>query len=418
MKLTAPTVEKLKPTDKRQEISDTLCVGLYLVVQTTGSKGWQVRYRTAGVHRRMTLGPYPLVSLAEARDRARAALLAATSGLDPAATAKAAKATPVEIDGRNLVKNVIAEFLKRHAIHNRRADDVAAMFRREIIPMWGDKDIHEIGKRDLIEVLDAIVDRGSPITANRLLAHIRTVWTWAVGRGIIAASPFAGIKPPSKEKSRDRVLTDEEIVWLWQACERMGQPFGALYRFLLLTGQRLREGAEMTEGEMRGSLWTIPAARVKNEDEHTLPISEAAAAVLSSVDRIKGKAGYIFTTTGLSPVSGFTRAKGRLDSLMQEIANAGRVEGAEPIAIPPFTIHDLRRTCASGMAGLRFPPHVVEAVLNHRSGTRRGVAGVYNRYDMADEKQQALEAWGRYVIGLVEGEANNVVKIRAATSLQ
>ncbi|MDO8327187.1 MAG: integrase arm-type DNA-binding domain-containing protein [Cypionkella sp.] len=423
--LTAPTVEKMKADpDKRLEIPDGGLQGLYLVVQPTGGKTWAVRYRFAGKPAKLTLGRWPMMGVADARAAAAAAIDAVARGTDPAAQRKAEQAEAIEAArvatdptyaDRDKVKTVIAEFMKRHALHNRRASDVAAMFRREIIPTWGERDIHEIGKRDLIEVLDAIVDRGSPITANRLLAHVRTVWTWAVGRGIIAASPFAGIKPPSKEKSRDRVLTDEEIVWLWQACERLGQPFGALYRFLLLTGQRLREGAEMTEGEMIGNLWTIPAARVKNEDEHTLPISEAAAAVLSGVERIKGKAGYIFTTTGLSPVSGFTRAKGRLDNLMREIANNGRVEGAEPVTIPPFTIHDLRRTCASGMAGLRFPPHVVEAVLNHRSGTRRGVAGVYNRFDYADEKRQALEAWGRYVIGLVEGEANNVVKIRSAT---
>lgn len=423
--LTTPAVEKIKADpDKRLEIPDGGLQGLYLVVQPSGAKAWAVRYRFAGKPAKLTLGRWPMMGVADARAAAAAAIDAVSRGTDPAAQRKAEEAEAIEAAriatdptyaDRDKVKTVIADFMKRHAVHNRRASDVAAMFRREIIPAWGERDIHEIGKRDLIEVLDAIVDRGSPITANRLLAHVRTVWTWAVGRGIIAASPFAGIKPPSKEKSRDRVLTDEEIVWFWQVCERLGQPFGALYRFLLLTGQRLREGAEMTESEMKGNLWTIPAARVKNEDEHTLPISEAAAAVLSGVERIKGKAGYVFTTTGISPVSGFTRAKGRLDNLMHEIANAGRVQGAEPIAIPPFTILDLRRTCASGMAGLRFPPHVVEAVLNHRSGTRRGVAGVYNRFDYADEKRQALEAWGRYVIGLVEGEANNVVKIRAAT---
>ncbi|MDP2700429.1 site-specific integrase, partial [Thalassospira sp.] len=259
--------------------------------------------------------------------------------------------------------------------------------------------------------LDGIVDRGSPITANRLLAHLRTVWTWAKGRDIITTSPFDGIKPPSPEKSRDRVLTDQEIVWFWRACEKLGQPFGRLYQFLLLTGQRLREGAEMTDGEMRGDLWIIPAARVKNADEHSVPLSKAASAVLGGVQRISGKAGYVFATTGLSPVSGFTRAKVRLDKLMVEVANEGRADSLDRIEIPPFTIHDLRRTAATGMAGLRFPPHVVEAVLNHRSGTRRGVAGVYNRFDHADEKRAALEAWGNYVTRLAEGRAGNVVRL-------
>jgi len=110
-------------------------------------------------------------------------------------------------------------------------------------------------------------------------------------------------------------------------------------------------------------------------------------------------------------VSGFTRAKERLDKLMGDLVNDDHVNGFDRKAIPPFTVHDLRRTCASGMAGLRVPPHVVEMVLNHRSGTRRGVAGVYNRFDYADEKRQALEAWGRNVLSLVEGKPGNVVRI-------
>ena len=413
MKLTAATVDKMQPTDRRQEIPDSLCTGLYLTVQPTGKKGWQVRYRHGGVHRRMTLGGYPVLSLADARQRARDTMAAATEGRDPAGEVKAAKAPKPE-DSRDKLAAVIGLFMKRHAAHNRRAADVAAMFKREIMAKWGERAIHEITKRDAIDLLDAIVDRGSPITANRLLAHLRTVWTWAKGRDIITTSPFDGIKPPSPEKSRDRVLTDQEIIWFWRACEKLGQPFGPLYRLLLLTGQRLREVAEMTEGEMRGNLWIIPAARVKNGDEHSVPLSEAVSAVLGAVQRISGKAGYVFTTTGQSPVSGFTRAKGRLDRLMADIANEGRAEGIDRIEIPPFTIHDLRRTAASGMAGLRFPPHVVEAVLNHRSGTRRGVAGVYNRFDYADEKRAALEAWGNYVTRLAEGGADNVVQSAGA----
>jgi integrase len=420
---TPKAVEALQPDpEKRLEIPDAGLSGLYLVVQPSGAKAWALRYRHAGKPAKLTLGKWPVMGVAAARLAAADAIQQVEHGNDPAEQKKAAKAEAIEaarlaadptLADRDKVKTVINLFMKRHAAHNRRADDVAAMFRREVLPKWGDRDIHDITKRDVIDLLDAVVDRGSPITANRLLAHLRTLWTWAKGRDIITASPFDGIKPPSPEKPRDRVLTDQEIVWFWRACEKLGQPFGPLYRFLLLTGQRLREGAEMTEGEMRGNLWIIPAARVKNEDEHSVPLSEAASAVLGGVQRISGKAGYVFTTTGLSPVSGFTRAKDRLDRLMCEIANEGRGPKSDLIEIPPFTIHDLRRTAASGMAGLRFPPHVVEAVLNHRSGTRRGVAGVYNRHDYADEKRAALEAWGRFVLGLVAGKADNVVKLEA-----
>lgn len=400
MKLTAATVDKMQPTDKRQEIPDALCTGLYFVVQPTGKKGWQVRYRHGGTHRRMTLGAYPVLSLSEARQRARDALAAASEGRDPAGEAKEAKAAKKPDTDRDKLSNVIDLFMKRHASHNRRGDDVMAMFRREIMDSWGDRDIRSIAKRDVIEVLDGIVDRGSPVTANRLRAHLNTLFNWAKGRDIIEANPLDGIKPPAPEKPRNRVLTDDEIRLFWNACDGLGYPFGPIYRLLLLTGQRLREVAEMTWHEIDGDLWTLPGARSKNADEHAVPLSVEAQAVLDGLPRIGGR--YVFTTTGNSPVSGFTRAKERVDKLMAE---------ASDHPIPAFTIHDLRRTAATGMAGLRFPPHVVEAVLNHRSGTRRGVAGVYNRFDYADEKLAALDAWARFVMQLVEGGADNVVRI-------
>lgn len=392
MKLTAATVDKMQPTDKRQEIPDALCTGLYFVVQPTGKKSWQVRYRHGGTHRRMTLGAYPVLSLSEARQRARDALAAASEGRDPAGEVKEAKSAKKPDTDRDKLSNVIDLFMKRHASRNRRGDDVLAMFRREIMDKWGDRDIHSITKRDVIEVLDGIVDRGSPVTANRLRAHLNTLFNWAKGRDIIKANPLDGIKPPAPEKPRNRVLTDDEIKLFWNACEGLGYPFGPIYRLLLLTGQRLREVAEMSWREIDGDIWTLPDARSKNADEHAVPLSTEARAVLDSLPRIGGR--YVFTTTGNSPVSGFTRAKERVDKLMAE---------ASDDQIPAFTIHDLRRTAATGMAALRFPPHVVEAVLNHRSGTRRGVAGVYNRFDYADEKRAALEAWARYVTQLVEG---------------
>jgi len=413
MKLTAATVDKMQPTDRRQEIPDSLCTGLYLTVQPTGKKGWQVRYRHGGVHRRMTLGGYPVLSLADARQRSRDVLAAATEGRDPAGEVKEAKApkTPKPDDDRDQFQNVVDLFLKRHASHNRRGADVAAMFKREVLAAWGARDIHTITKRDAIAVLDAIVDRGSPITANRLRAHLNTLFSWAKGRDILQVNPLDGIKPPAPEKPRDRVLNDDEIKLFWQACDRMGQPFGPLFKLMLLTGQRRGEVGGLTEREIRGEEWVLPAARSKNGDEHTVPLTEAARALLGGMLRISSRAGYLFTTTGESPVSGFTRAKDRLDRLMVEIASEGQ---PQPVELAAFTLHDLRRTCATGVAGLAFPPHVVEAVLNHRSGTRRGVAGVYNRFDYASEKRAALDAWARRVAVLVEGTQDNVVRIGRA----
>ncbi|MCV2871592.1 integrase arm-type DNA-binding domain-containing protein [Defluviimonas sp. WL0050] len=406
-------IEAIKPDpEKRQEIPDAGLSGLYLVVQPSGVKSWALRYRFGGKPSKLTLGRWPLMGVADARAAAADALEKIERGDDPATEKMATKAARKEaqLDERDKFANVVALFLKRHASRNRRADDVAAMFRREVIPQWGERKIGEITKRDVIDVLDGVVDRGSPVSANRLRAHLNTLFNWAKGRDIVQANPLDGIKPPSPEKARTRVLGDDEIRLFWKACDKLGQPFGPLFKLLLLTGQRRGEVGEMTEREISGEEWVIPAERAKNDDEHRVPLSQAVRDVLAGVERISGKAGLIFTTTGARPVSGFTRAKGRLDRLMVEIASEGQ---PEEIELPPFTLHDLRRTAATGMAGLGFPPHVVEAVLNHRSGTRRGVAGVYNRFDYADEKRRALEAWARFVVSLVEGSGDNVVRMEA-----
>jgi integrase len=406
--LTTKAVENLKPDPgKRIEVPDPALAGLYLIVQPSAAKSWALRYRFEGKPAKLTLGRWPSMGVAEARAAATASLEILDHGRNPAGEKKA-KAAAFDQSDRDKLAAVIELFLKRHASHNRRGNDVAAMFRREIMAKWGSRDIQSISKRDVIEVLDAIVDRGSPVTANRLRAHLNTLFNWAKGRDIIQANPLDGIKPPAPEKARDRVLTPYEIRLFWQATAGMEYPFRPLYRVLVLTGQRLREVAEMTWQEVDGDTWTLPGSRSKNGDEHVVPLSPEVVAILEALPRI-GR--FIFTTTGKSPVSGFTRAKERVDRLMIETANRTLTASADPVAIPPFTIHDLRRTAATGMAGLRFPPHVVEAVLNHRSGTRRGVAGVYNRFNYAEEKRAAIEAWAMFVVETVQVDTSDMLQL-------
>lgn len=217
------------------------------------------------------------------------------------------------------------------------------------------------------------------------------------------------MKPVAKEKSRDRVLNDDEIRWFWKACERAEYPWRQAGQTLLLTGQRLNEVLGMTDDELHGDAWHLSAERTKNGREHIVPLSQAARDVLSSVERIEGPSRLLFTTTGRTPVSGHFKARNRLSRLMAEIAEA---ETGEAIEIPHWTFHDLRRTAATGMARLGIPVRVTEAVLNHVSGTGGGIVAVYQRHDFADEKRQALEAWARFVQALVEGGADNVVQIR------
>lgn len=407
MKLTAPTVEKMGGADRRMEIPDDLCTGLYLVVQTTGRKGWQVRYRHGGVHRRMTLGAFPTLSLAAARARAREVMAAASEGRDPAEEVKAAKA-PKVADDRDLVRSLIKDFHKRHLSTLKTGDAVKRELDRHVVAAWGDRDVASITRRDVIELLDGIADSGRVVSANRVRAYLGKFFAWCIQRDILPLSPVAGVKPVAREASRDRVLSDAEVRWLWQACEAEGFPWGPMGQILLLTGQRLSEVARMTDSEIEGSLWRLPAARTKNGRAHSVPLSDAALAVLEAVPRIKSAAGYVFTTSGETPVSGFHKAREHLARRMAEIAAAER---GQPVPIDHWTFHDLRRTAATGMARIGIPVRVTEAVLNHVSGTGGGIVAVYQRHDFADEKQAALGAWSRLVLQLIEGKPDNVVQL-------
>lgn len=410
--LTAKSVEAAKPGSTRKELPDAAMPGFYLVVQPSGAKSFAYRYRAGKKSRKLTLGKYPAFGLADAREEARKAARAVELGTDPAASKAEAKAAAREAQetDRDKIKTLVEMYDRRHLAGLKSGVAARAFLDRSAVAAWSNRDVHTIAKRDVIELLDGIVDRGAPIAANRTLAHLRAFFSWLRARDVIAVSPAEGVRRPVAERSRDRVLTDEELRMFWRATAEMGQPFGYLYRFLLLTGARLREAAEMKDAEIDGGIWTIPGDRAKNGEPHAVPLSEPALALLAGVRRIKG-AGYIFTTNGASPVSGFAKAKARLDKAM-----LAELRKADPEAhLSAFVVHDLRRTAASGMARLGIAPHVVEAVLNHQTGVVSGVAKVYNRFSYETEKRAALEAWGRYLLELVgERKVENVVRMETA----
>jgi len=217
-----------------------------------------------------------------------------------------------------------------------------------------------------------------------------------------------GMKPPTKERARDRALTDDELRWFWRACETIDWPFGPLAKLLLLTAQRRDEvgGMESSELYFAQKTWTLPRNKVKNNRAHEVHLSDAALQILRSVPRVGN--GPVFSTNG-RPVSGFSQGKKRLDAAMFKAKRDELGDKAAPI--PHWILHDLRRTAATGMARLNIPPHVVDKVLNHVSGTIRGVAAVYNRFEYLEERRAALEAWGRYVCNLVSPADAKVIQI-------
>jgi integrase len=237
--------------------------------------------------------------------------------------------------------------------------------------------------------------------ANRTLAVLRRMCAWAVARGSIAVSPCGGIPAPSAEKPRDRVLSDDELRAVWLGADSLGQPYTAFVKVLALTGQRRGEVAGMTwrEIDLDNCLWTIPKERVKNGSEHVVPLAPQAIAILRLVPE-RANSGLVFTLTGRHAIAS-TSVRPRLDRLM-------------PDGGAPWVLHDLRRTFASGCARLGVAIHVVERLLNHRSGTFGGIVSVYQKHDFANEQRAAVEVWARHVEALVRGgEAGNVVELKA-----
>lgn len=404
--LTAQSVEKLPPQASRQEIPDGLLPGLYLVIQPTGKKSWAVRYRTGGKPAKYTIGKYPATDLGKAREAAREALRLVASGGDPAVEKRgAAQAGRANAER---MSEVVDLFIQRHVKKNNRArsgEETERLLRKRVVPRWGERRVQDIGRRDIIALLDEIVDEGYPIAANRTLAAVRKLFNWALDRSIIDASPCVRIQAPSEEHSRDRVLSDRELSLVWRAADRQGWPFGRFIQFLLLTAQRRDEVARATRPEFSTDqrLWSLPGARTKNKLAHDVPLARAAMSIVEAAPRL-ARSSLIFTTNGDTPISGYSKAKTRLDKLMLEIAREDATSaGADPAeaAIEPWRLHDLRRTAASVMARLGHPVHVVEGVLNHQAGVLSGVTRTYNRYQYLEEKRRALEDWAKHVLASV-----------------
>jgi integrase len=442
-RLTDRTIVQLKAAESRREIPDGQCAGLYLTVHPTGAKAWALRFRSpierdaAGQRKakKLTLGPLanepnddepqigrPL-SLSQARVLATGALEQVRRGIDPTherRSEKAANRDEAISRSANTVDAAIIEFLtrykgpKKRGLRDSTRNLTAYYFGLKpdaekpgewvktgagVLKCWSGRPLASIAKHNVQTLVDAIAD-GAPVSANRTLAALKTLFKFYVKRQSLLTSPAALVDAPAAEESRDRTLSDAEVKAVWKAADAAAYPFGRLVQLLLLTGARrdeLRE-APWAEFDLDGGMWTLPGDRVKNGNEHSVPLSSWAKQILRSMPRIKGR-GLLFTTTGETPYSGLSKAKRALDT-------ASGVAG--------WTLHDLRRTAATGMAErCGVQPHIVEAALNHVSGeSRRGVAGVYNRSRYTDDIRKALQAWADYVDGLVNGNAANVVRIR------
>jgi len=383
------------------------------------SRTWAALYRIKGSNklRRATIGDYPTYPLAEAREEAAHYVQSARKGIDLAQERQAAARAQAAKD-RDTVAAVVEAFLddwqkrpKRRG--GMRADSYVETLRQHfdnrVLPRWRGRHIGDITRSDVNELVTEVA-KEAPVLANRVLAAIKAMFGWALRQDppLVTANPAALVERPGVETARDRVLSAEELRFIWPAFGGLGYPFGPCLKLTLLTAQRRDEIAGMCWSEINeeAATWTIPAHRNKARRVHVVPLSKEALEVIKELKALKRKdVDFIFSTTGKTAISGFSRAKRLLDAA---ITKARKEKDLGPLA--RWTIHDLRRSAATEMSRLKVSRFVVGRVLNHKDS---GITGIYDRNEFLAEKQAALAQWSSYLLSIVTPNSNKVASIAA-----
>ena len=384
MRLTKSAVAKLDVPPGRAEVTyyDDDLRGFGVRARRGGKRSWVAVYRIGNKVRRVTIGDATVVGPEEARAKARKVLASADLGEDVQAKRKEEKAKAATTFGI-----VVDQYIK-HYVERRQRPKTQHETKRYLRTNWkglDDLPLHQIARRDVAAILADIVADNGAISANRARIALHGFFVWAMQQGIAEANPVAGTAAPAAERKRDRTLSNGEIRVIWTATETPGH-FNAIVRLLLLTGQRREEvgGMRWSELDLEKTLWSLPADRTKNSQMHDVPLSNAVLQILSRhphrVDRdlVFGK--------GKGSFAGWSKAKARLD---------------DDTGVTDWRLHDLRRTAVTGMAEIGIQPHVIEAIVNHSSGHKAGVAGIYNRATYAQEKRSGLERWAEYIRSIV-----------------
>ncbi|WP_235091263.1 tyrosine-type recombinase/integrase [Sphingomonas lutea] len=424
VKISKTEVDAAKPGLADAFLWDTELKGFGLKITPAGSKVYIYQYRVAEpkkaartAAKRYTIGKHgdPFTP-AMAREKAKELAGKVAAGVDPREEEiekAAAKRKAIELaeEKARLEDELTFEKLTALWLHEyehekeRRPSSVRLarlVVQNHLRPFLRGKPFPHIDRSDLQRVLDAIpVERRG--IRRAVFTYASVLFGWATKRGDIPDNPLSQMAKPTAPRARDRVLDDRELALIWQASTTLGRPFGPFFRLLILTAQRRSEVAEMRWQELDRSAatLTIPAERVKNRKAHIVPLSPLAIAELDAVAGVEGAeeprwptVGVVLTTTGTTGISGFTKAKRALDAVVADCS--------EGKALPDWRVHDIRRTVATGFQRLGVRFEVTEAVLNHISGSKAGVAGIYQRHDWALEKRDALNAWARHIEELLE----------------
>lgn len=393
--ITIRTIEASKPCLGRDVYTwDSGLRGFGFRVTPKGVKSYVLQFRVnGGPARRKTIGIHGSPWTPQtARKEAERLLTLVRQGVDPVEEQREAKRKEKALNFSAYCDLFVDLYLQPNWPDT--WPEAMRTLENVVKPRWGKRSLMSLKRADMVKLMDDYSDR--PGRKKYVHSLLRKLFNWAVDREDIEISPLAGMKAPKPAASRRRVLGQEELICLWKACERIGWPWGPYVRLLVLTMQRRQEVAEMdwSEIDLEAKIWTLPAERAKNDEAHIVPLTELA------IDQLKAlgpkERGLIFTTTGKTAISGFSKAKSTLDDEMIDIMRERKEqrEGeASPASIPQWRLHDIRRTGATNLQALGIPIEVTEAVLNHISGTRAGVAGIYNRYKYGPEKKAALDAW-------------------------
>jgi len=424
MKVTTFTdkfIKNLKPDVK--EIRKSEGNGFTIRVMPSGVKTWLYLFTIDDKRRCLNLGQYPDVSLDKARDKFDAAKKQVKNGIDPMAVEEQAQQ-----DRRDAltVAKLITEYIEKHAKPTKRSwYEDERILNKDALAVWGKRKATDIKKRDIVLLLESIIERGSPGSANNNFKIIRKMFRFAVQRDIIEHSPCDGVVMPAPLNRGDRVLTESEIKTFWHSLDtfHISSEIKRALRLVLLTGQRPGEVIGMHTNELDGKWWTIPVERSKNKKAHRVYLTNTA---LELIGDTKGK-GYIFPRAQKEPEEGEKpkpeQPMARLSMsqvVSRNLAVPVKVKGkpvfdadGKPVTenklgVADFTPHDLRRTAATFMSQIGFMDEIIDAVLNH---SKQGVIRTYNlnRYDK--EKQLALEAWERKLNGIITGASSNVIPI-------
>jgi integrase len=407
-KLTDRFLATFKPLPGKKDrlAFDTECPGLGVRTTISGTRKFIVQWTDLATSRKLRepLGVWGSITIDQARAAVRVRLGEVAKGNDPRAEREARKraADREKAEARLTLDGLVDDWATLHLSAKRpryRSEAVRAI--KYAFSDFLKRPAARITRADAVHVLDNLVKAHTPAIAGRTLAYCRACYSWARKREKVPDNPFSGLPIPTASQARERVLTDEEIGRVWNATVAMGAPWGPLFRVLLLSLARREEVAAMKWSELSAdlSVWTIPASRMKRGQPHVVALPVAAREALNTVTRISGQ-DLVFSTTGRTPVSGFTKSKAALD-------NAAGVSN--------WRLHDIRRTGVSALAGMGIDAIVADMLLAHQPAKLSSVARVYQRHDFARERKIALEAWAAHVLrcARVGDEAENVIPMRA-----